>query len=490
MADASPIQLQNLIAGQLVDPQSSQWLKSIEPATGLELARVPASDQRDVDQAVAAAGDAFESWASMPASERSARMMALASLMERDADKLADAESRDTGKPISLACAVDIPRAIANIRFFATEILHRSSKAYDTDGKAINYTLMKPRGVAGLVSPWNLPLYLLTWKIAPALAAGCAVVAKPSEITPVTAWMFSKLVIEAGFAPGVMNIVHGTGASVGAAIVDHQDVPTISFTGGTATGRAIAISAAKQFKRISLELGGKNATIVFDDAELDQAAAQACRAGFTNQGQVCTCGSRILVQASIYESFLEKLTCHVAELTVGDPMDHATNLGSLISLEHRVKVDSFVQLARKDQGSIICGGKNAPAPNERCAGGAFYEPTLITGLEMSCRVQQEEIFGPVVTVTPFTDEAHAVELANATPFGLCANVWTGNVSRAHRVAASLDVGMVWVNCWMLRDLRTPFGGARQSGLGREGGTAAIAFFSEPKNVCIAVSDAD
>jgi aminomuconate-semialdehyde/2-hydroxymuconate-6-semialdehyde dehydrogenase len=389
----------------------------------------------------------------------------------------------DQGKPVKLAKAVDIPRASANMRFFATAAIHFASEAHATDSEAINYTLRTPVGVAGCISPWNLPLYLFTWKIAPALAAGCTVVAKPSELTPMTAYLFSKLCIEAGLPEGVLNIVHGLGNDVGQAMVEHPFISAISFTGGTVTGKRIAATAAPLFKKLSLELGGKNPNIIFADCDFEQAVKTSVTSSFSNQGEICLCGSRILVEARIYEKFVAAFVERVKTLFVGDPLDDSSHLGALVSEAHMKKVLGYIELARQEGGTVLTGGKQVTLPG-RCAKGYFVEPTVIVGLNQQCRTNQEEIFGPVVTIMPFDSEADAVAFANSTAYGLAATVWTENVKRAHRVAAHLKSGIVWINCWLLRDLRTPFGGVKQSGVGREGGWEALRFFTEAKNVCI------
>jgi aminomuconate-semialdehyde/2-hydroxymuconate-6-semialdehyde dehydrogenase len=455
--------------------------------------KVPDSDESDVHDAVAAAAAAFPAWAATPAVERSRLMLRLADLIDERIEDLARAESIDTGKPISLARSVDIPRAAANLRFFATAILHTQSEMHEFDGggtpggqPAINYTLRRARGVAGLISPWNLPLYLLTWKIAPAIATGNTAVAKPSEVTPATAAMLGALVREAGLPPGVVNIVHGRGDVAGAALVRHPDVPTISFTGSTAVGRWIGETCGQMLKRVSLELGGKNPFVVFEDADFETSVATAVRAAFTNQGQICLCGSRLLVHESVFGRFREEVVARVRALKLGDPTEPGTQQGALVSRPHLEKVDSFVRLARELGGVVHCGGATVPADAlpERCRGGFFYQPTVISGLEPGCRVEQEEIFGPVVTLQPFRDEDQAVAMANCTPYGLAATVFTRDLARAHRVADRLQAGIVWVNCWMVRDLRTPFGGVKQSGVGREGGVEALRFFTESRNVCV------
>jgi aminomuconate-semialdehyde/2-hydroxymuconate-6-semialdehyde dehydrogenase len=466
---------------------SGRELDVHEPATGRVWARVPDSGKADIDEAVKAAAAAFPAWAATPAVERSRLMLKLADLIDENLGPLAEAECRDSGKPISAARSIDIPRSAANLRFFATAILHSAGESHDFDGggtpggvPAINYTLRKPRGIAGCISPWNLPLYLFTWKIAPALATGNTVLGKPSEVTPVTAAMLGELSVKAGFPAGVLNIVHGTGPGAGAALVEHPDVPTITFTGSTAVGKWIGETCGRMLKRCSLELGGKNAFIVFDDADVDEAIAVAARAAFSNQGQICLCGSRLLVHESVYERVLAGVVERAKGLKIGDPMDPATQFGVLTSVAHREKVAAMVRAAVESGGRVVCGGEAAGTPP------TFYPPTVITGLASDCRVEREEIFGPVVTVTPFKTEAEAVALANGTSYGLAASIYTRDTSRAHRVAAALEAGIVWVNCWMVRDLRTPFGGVKQSGVGREGGVEALKFFTEAKNVCVRV----
>jgi aminomuconate-semialdehyde/2-hydroxymuconate-6-semialdehyde dehydrogenase len=478
------ITLLNYVAGELIPPRAGKYLEDIEPASGAVLARIPDSDRDDVAGAVAAATAAFATWSRTPAAERSRVLSRIADLIESRLEELARDESVDTGKPIALARSLDIPRAALNFRFFATAILHGHSEAHLTDHTALNYTLRRPRGVCGLISPWNLPLYLLSWKVAPALAVGNTAVAKPSELAPLTAFRLAELCREAGLPAGVLNIVHGTGASAGAALVSHPAVRTISFTGGTATGAAIAGSTARDFKKLTLEMGGKNPAILFADADWELALPGILRAAFTNQGQICLCGSRILVEASAYDEFMSRFIPAVQQLRVGDPLEGGTDIGAVVTAAHRGKIESYLELARADGATIHCGGGRPKELPERCRNGFFLEPTVLSGLPMDCRVNQEEIFGPVVTVTPFADESEAIALANQSPYGLAASLWTSNLARAHRVADQITCGTVWVNCWLLRDLRVPFGGMGQSGLGAEGGEEALRFFTDAKNVCV------
>ena len=475
----------NFIGGEWREPLGGRYLDNIEPATGRVYSQVADSDARDVEVAVAAAGAAFPGWSRTPAAERSRILLRIADLIERDLEKLALAESVDTGKPLSLARILDIPRAASNFRFFATAILHTASEAHLTDNVALNYTLRSPLGVVGLISPWNLPLYLMTWKIAPALACGNTAVAKPSELTPMTASLLCEIAREAGLPDGVLNVVQGTGASVGSAITAHPKVAAVSFTGGTVTGRKVAESCAPMFKKVSLELGGKNPNIIFADADLAAAIAGSVRSSFANQGQVCLCGSRIFVERPAYEEFVERFVAAAAKLKLGDPLDAATDQGAIVSKTQLEKVKFYVDLAQQEGGALALGGSAPPEINARCRDGYFFPPTVITGLPVACRVNREEIFGPVVTITPFANENEVLGYANDCDYGLASSVWTQNLARAHRVAEQIHSGTVWVNCWMVRDLRVPFGGMKQSGVGREGGDEALRFFTEPKNVCIA-----
>jgi aminomuconate-semialdehyde/2-hydroxymuconate-6-semialdehyde dehydrogenase len=473
----------NFIAGRHVAPASGQYLDNIDPAMGQVYSRVADSDARDVDAAVCAARDAFRAWSRTPVAERSRILLDLAARIDVNLERLAQAEAVDNGKPLRLARIVDIPRAASNFRFFATAIVHFHSEAYRTDTLALNYTLRQPRGVVGLISPWNLPLYLFTWKVAPALAAGNTAVAKPSELTPMTAYLLTELCQQAGLPPGVLNVVHGHGSRAGAAIVAHPAIRTLSFTGGTVTGAEIARTAAPLFKKLTLELGGKNPNVICADADLDEAIAGSIRSSFENQGEICLCGSRIFAEASVYASFVERFVAATKRLRVGDPLQPDTDQGALVSQGHYRKVLSYLQLARDEGGTVLCGGGPATVGG-RCADGYFVEPTVIVDLPPECRVNQEEIFGPVVTITPFAGEEELLRMVNGVQYGLSASLWTRDLGRAHRLAEKIEAGTVWVNCWLLRDLRTPFGGMKQSGVGREGGEEALRFFTEPKTVCV------
>ena len=475
--------IQNYINGELISPISGEYLDNYNPAEGKVYSLIPDSNVDDIQLAVDAAKIAFPIWSKTPTTERSRIMQRIADLIDENLDRLAMAESVDNGKPLSLAKSVDIPRASSNMRFFATAIVHFSSEAHKMDDVAINYTTREPVGIAGCISPWNLPLYLFTWKIAPALAAGNCVVAKPSEITPMTAYLLSELCIEAGLPKGVFNIVHGLGTKAGQAIIEHKDIPLISFTGGTATGKHIAATAAPMFKKLSLELGGKNPNIIFADCDFDQAVKTSVMSSFANQGQICLCGSRILVERSIYDRFVDAFVEKVRRMKVGDPLEDSTKTGAVVSEGHMNKVLSYIELAKEEGGTVMAGGYQVTVAG-RCENGYFVQPTIITGLDQKCRTNQEEIFGPVVTIMPFDTQDEAVEYANSTAYGLSTTLWTENVKRAHNVANQLKSGIVWVNCWLVRDLRTPFGGMKQSGVGREGGLEALRFFTETKNVCI------
>jgi aminomuconate-semialdehyde/2-hydroxymuconate-6-semialdehyde dehydrogenase len=474
----------NYIGGELVAPLSGQFHENVDPSRGRVYSLVPDSDERDVEKAVQAAEKAFPGWSRTPVAERAALLNRLADLIRRDLEEFALAETQDNGKPLALSRSLDIPRSEANFRYFASAIQQFHGESFISDNVAVNYTEQAPLGVVGCISPWNLPLYLLSWKLAPALAAGNTVVAKPSEVTPMTAFLLSQKAREAGFPPGVLNIVHGLGPKVGEPLIKHKTIRAISFTGSTATGRRIAEAVAGSFKKISLEMGGKNANIIFADADLEKALETTVRSSFANQGQICLCGSRIFVQKSIYNQFRDRLVEKARGLQCGDPLQEETQQGALVSKPHYEKVLSCLQMARDEGGKILCGGKFPSLPSE-LSQGYFLEPTLIEGLDSQTRTNQEEIFGPIATLIPFDTEDEVLAMANSTRYGLSASVWTQDVKRAHRVARRLESGLVWVNTWMMRDLRTPFGGVKESGVGREGGMEALHFFTETKNICIA-----
>ena len=475
--------IQNFIDGELVAPVSNEYIDNFNPSTGQIYSYIPDSDAADVKKAVEAAKAAFPAWSTCGVETRAKFLNKIADLIDQNLDELARAESIDNGKPLSLAKSVDIPRASSNFRFYASGIQHFAAESHFMEGTAINYTKRSAVGVAGCISPWNLPLYLFSWKIAPALAAGNTVVAKPTEVTPMTAYLLSKLCIEAGLPKGVLNIVHGYGHKAGQAIVEHKDVPLISFTGGTETGKKLAATAAPMFKKLSLELGGKNPNIIFSDCDFDEMLKTTVRSSFANQGQICLCGSRIFVERPIYEKFKTAFVEKVSKMKVGDPLNDETRMGAVVSEAHMNKILGYIQLAQEEGGTILTGG-NRVAVEGDCKDGYFIAPTIIEGLSYDCRTNQEEIFGPVVTIMPFDTEEEVLAMANSTNYGLAATIWTQNVKRAHHVSHQLKSGIVWVNCWLLRDLRTPFGGMKQSGVGREGGFEALRFFTEAQNVCI------
>ena len=475
--------LQNFINGTYVPPKNGQYIDNYEPATGQVYALIPDSDEEDVLDAVDAAEKAFPIWSKMSIEERSKILVRLSEGIEKNMDEFVQAESRDNGKPVSLAAHVDIPRAVSNFHFFATAITHFASESHHMEGVGVNFTTRKPIGIVGCISPWNLPLYLFSWKIAPALAAGNCVIAKPSEITPYTAYLLGKIAQEAGMPAGVLNILHGTGPKVGDAIVKHPKIKAISFTGGTKTGEYIARTAGPMFKKLSLELGGKNPNIIFADCDFDDMLSTTIRSSFANQGQICLCGSRIFVERPIYDKFKEAFVAKVSKSKVSFPSDPEAKLGAIVSESHMEKILSYIELAKEEGGTILTGGKRVhlAAPHDQ---GYYIEPTIIEGLTYDCRTNQEEIFGPVVTITPFDTEEEALMMANSTMYGLAGTIWTTNLNRAHRVADQLQSGIVWVNAWLVRDLRTPFGGVKASGVGREGGWEALRFFTEAKNIFI------
>lgn len=475
--------IDNYLNGQLLPPASGSYLPVYDPSCGQVYAEVADSNEGDVDRAVEAARAAFPAWASTSLDARAALLLRISELIDRQADGLARAESKDNGKPLWLAREVDIPRASANFRFFAHALTQFAAEAHQHTGfHAINYTLRDPLGVVGCISPWNLPLYLFSWKIAPALAAGNTVVAKPSEVTPMTAFLLAGICREAGLPPGVLNIVQGTGPAVGAAISRHPAIKAISFTGSTRIGAEIARTAAPMFKKLSLEMGGKNPNIIFADCNYEKMLDTTLRSSFANQGQICLCGSRIFVERPLYEQFRQDFVARTKALKVGPPMQEDTQVGAVVSEAHFQKVLSYIELAKAEGGHLLCGGNSLqPAGFEK---GWYIQPTIVEGLSPTSRCNQEEIFGPVVSIMPFDTEAEVLEYANGVNYGLSATLWTENLSRAHRMAKAIEAGIVWINTWLLRDLRTPFGGVKHSGVGREGGFEALRFFTEPKNVCI------
>lgn len=474
--------VENLINGTLVPAGSGETIDNVGPASGEVIGTIPRSNANDVAAAVTAAKAAQPAWAGMSIEERATWLERIGNALEERIELVAQTESIDTGKPISLARSVDAARSVENFRFFADLLRNKREETYEM-ADAMNIVVDKPVGVAGLITPWNLPLYLLTWKIAPAIGMGNTVVAKPSELTPLTAHLFSQLLCEIGFPSGVVNIVHGFGPEAGQAILEHPDVGCISFTGGTGTGRHVAATASPLFKKLSLELGGKNATIILDDADLDTAVPGAARAAFSNQGQVCLCGSRLFIQSGIWDDFVPRFLNHVSEMRIGDPSDVDTQFGSLTSHAHRDKVESYISLAIAEGGTILAGGER-PDLNPPLDAGAFLSPTVISGLSIHSRCAMEEIFGPVVTLHPFEEDEEAIEYANTSEYGLAGSVWTGDLKRGRRVAEEIETGMVWVNCWLHRDLRVPFGGVKNSGVGREGGYRSLSFFSEAMNICL------
>ena len=471
----------NYIAGEFVRQSSEDWMNVFEPATGKQFAKVPHSGPQDIDKAVAAARTAQPSWGALTHSVRADWLDRIADSLEAKYEDIAALESRDTGKPIALARAVDAYRSVANFRFFADLVREQGVERFEMSD-ATNIVVSKPVGVAALITPWNLPLYLLSWKVAPAIGMGNTVICKPSELTPMTANLLMETIHEVGLPSGVVNLVHGDGISAGAPLTSHPDVDLVSFTGGTATGAKVAAAASPQFKKLSLELGGKNASIVFADCDLEKTVEGVTRAAFLNQGQVCLCGSRILIEDSIYDEFVERFVDSVESMKIGDPSDESTQLGALISAEHLQKVEGYVSIAREEGGEVLTGG--SPCLPKEFENGNWMAPTVIGGLPVDSRCSTEEIFGPVVTIHRFETEQQAVDIANNTRYGLAGSVWTGDLEKGRRVAEGIDTGMVWVNTWLHRDLRVPFGGVKDSGVGREGGRWSLGFFSEPLNICL------
>ena len=477
------MKIKNYINGEYVNPLSNNWIENYNPSKGEVYGQLPDSNYQDVEIAYKAAENAFLSWSETTLDERSKILSKIAKGIIEKLPELALAESKDNGKPVDLAKSIDIPRASANFQFFANAITQFASEAHDSVGhNAINFTLRQPIGVVGCISPWNLPLYLFTWKIAPAIAAGNCVVAKPSEITPMTAYLLGEILTDAGLPKGVLNIIHGYGTTAGQAIVEHPNIKAISFTGGTKTGAHIAKVAAPMFKKLSLELGGKNPAIIFSDCDYDEMLQTTVKSSFANQGQICLCGSRIFVEASLYKKFKKDFIKAVSKLKVGSPFNNDTDIGALVSKTHLDKVKSYIDNAAQYGGKVIFGGNSVTV--EDSEEGYYLQPTIIEVDDNSCILNQEEIFGPVVTIMPFKDENEVLVMANDVSYGLSATLWTNDLKRTMRVSKQLDAGIIWVNTWLLRDLRTPFGGMKNSGVGREGGFEALRFFTEPKNICI------
>ncbi len=472
----------NYINGEFSEPADQKYIENMNPALDQVYGLISDSNEKDVIVAINAAESAFFNWSQLSIETRANYLKKLSAGILKKLDLFAEAESIDSGKPIHLAKTLEIPRSAKNFEFFADAILDFKGETFQTNPTTINQSGYSPLGVVACISPWNLPLYLFTWKIAPALAAGNTVVAKPSELTPMTAYLLSEVCREINLPPGVLNIVHGNGPNVGAPLVQHPKVKAVSFTGSTATGRSIAQSVAGQFKKLSLEMGGKNPNIIFADCDFDKTLETTLKSSFQNQGQICLCGSRIFVEESIYEKFKLALVERTKKLKVGNPLDPSTDQGALVSKAHLEKVLSYIELAKKEGGHILTGGAKVSVPE--FANGYFMQPTLIENVDYKCRTNQEEIFGPVATIMPFKNEAHAIQMANSTNYGLAATIWTEDLAKAQRVALALESGLVWINTWMNRDLRTPFGGVKESGYGREGGMEALKFFSEVKNICI------
>jgi len=479
-------QLTNFINGKFMQPKTEEYLDVFEPATGQVYSKVPNSNSTDIDVAFQAANAAFPGWSKLTVTDRSQYLHKIAELLEHQLDNFANYESRDTGKPVTLAQSVDIPRAIANFRFFGDYGPTFKFNSELNSDQSENRVVHAPLGVVGCISPWNLPLYLFTWKIAPALMAGNTVLAKPSEITPYTAYKLGEICENANLPAGVLNIIHGQGITAGDALINHKGVQAISFTGGTATGKIIAQKTAASFKKLSLEMGGKNPAIIFTDCNYNKMLETVVQSSFSNQGQICLSSSRILIQTEIFQQFKKDFIGKVNKLIVGDPQDHESNLGAVSSKNHFEKIMNYIELAEKEGGNILLGGK-AVKLNGRCKKGWFIEPTIIEGLTNTAKTNQEEIFGPVVTLIPFNDEEDAIQIANESDYGLSATIWTEDKERATRVSNQVEAGVIWVNCWLVRDLRTPFGGMKQSGMGREGGSEALRFFTEQKNVCTSIA---
>ena len=475
------IEIKNYINGELFTSANKNYLKIFNPSIGKVYAKCPNSSKKDLDKAIKSAELSFTEWSSLTQSNRSEFLFKIADIIEKNLEEFARAESTDNGKPYKLSESLDIPRAIKNLRFFADLANNLTIKSFKKKN-IISKILRQPLGIVGTISPWNLPLYLFTWKVAPALVVGNCVIAKPSEITPYTAFLFSKICIEAKLPKGVLNILHGDGKIIGKKIVSHKKIKAISFTGGTKTGMEIAKVAAENLKKISLEMGGKNPIIVFDDCNYNKMLASIIKSSFLNQGQICLSGSRIYIQDKIYEKFKKDFLSEIKKLIIGNPFNGKTNQGAIIPLEHLNKILKYINRAKKDGGKIIIGGE-IPRINGECSGGWYFSPTVIENLSQNSILNKEEIFGPVVTLNKFKDEDEAIKMANHSDYGLASVIWTEDMNRADKLAEVIESGLVWINCWLERDLRTPFGGIKKSGFGKEGGKYILDFFTEPKNIC-------
>ncbi len=473
----------NYINGELVPPKKTKYLNVYNPANGKIYAKCPNSDNSDLKDAINSAKKAHSKWKNLTNENRRDILFKIADELEKNKEKFALAETIDNGKPINDSQTIDIPRSINNLKFYASAVINNSSESHSLGHRAINYTLRDPIGIVACISPWNYPLHLLTWKIAPALAMGNCVIAKPSEITPMTAYLFSKICIKVGLPKGVLSILHGTGENIGDKIVRHPDIKAISFTGGTKTGKIINSSASPLLKKVSLELGGKNPTIIFEDCNYKQMLKTTVRSSFGNQGQICLCGERIFIQSSIYDKFKKDFIVETEKLKIADPRNQKTEQGAIVSEQHYNKILAYLDSAKQNGAIFLTGGKAKKIKGE-CSNGWYIEPTIIENLSRNSKCYSEEAFGPVTSIYKFETKKEAIDLANETNYGLAASIWTSNLRSAHQVAKSINFGIVWVNSWNLRDLRTPFGGMKDSGLGREGGNESLSFFSEPKNVCI------
>jgi aminomuconate-semialdehyde/2-hydroxymuconate-6-semialdehyde dehydrogenase len=477
------------IDGEYVASSSNSIFEVKNPATQEVIAHVHEASEEDVDRACKAARRAFEEgpWRTMSVAERCGKIRRMAEIILERKEELARLEALDVGKPYPVALEREIPRAAHNLSFFADFMEQQGGETYPMGEEFLNYTRYEPVGVASLITPWNLPFMLTTWKLGPCLAAGNTAVIKPAETTPLTVSLLGEIAKEAGIPDGVVNIIQGFGPnSAGAYMTTHPDVDLISFTGETSTGKAIMKAGADSLKKVSFELGGKAANIIFEDANLDKAIPVSIQAAFMNSGQVCLAGSRILVQRGIFDEFVERFKKAASELVVGDPQDSSTNMGPVVSEEHYNKVTSYLDIAKEENSTLVYGGKRPDLP-DHLKDGYYLEPTIYIQEDPNARISQEEIFGPIVTLIPFDTEEEALEIANNTEYGLNGVIWTDNLQRAHRISHNVRAGTIWVNCWFVRDLRAPFGGFKKSGVGREGGLHSLEFFSEAKNICIALT---